>query len=360
MQEAGQADSSRDAGNFVYSNPAPPVGGLGNFKGVMLCSRPTDDSKGAGQGSHIGADGQSAPFKSTVSVTANDHLGINPPKQMPQPSPEAVKTRGPSAALRRHVRWLRDLRDQVREEKQKGEDGVKAEEARVQKMQEAFKQQRDAISRLKKEREEGTLSRQTLETIFLPTNKVGRAGAAAPKGSDTAPKAGAAAPASKPLWAMTEVEKETFEDQEADDLIQFAEDLNFDGYIQDLEFRECLQAVRDRARKLQREQNEFKDSILREFNEDEGEGDAAAGGSPGADRNAATAVRRGRAVDGAPVGDDELHDWDASTACGEERAVDKNLRTAADSVLDGNSKLRAVHSKESVSRLIEKSRADAE
>merc|ERR1711972_941606 len=63
----------------------------------------------------------------------------------------------------------------------------------------------------------------------------------------------------KPLWAMTENEKDSFEDDVGNDLINFAEGLDYDKFIGDLEFREGLAALRDRAGKLQKEQDAFKD-----------------------------------------------------------------------------------------------------
>merc|ERR1719265_1196745 len=57
----------------------------------------------------------------------------------------------------------------------------------------------------------------------------------------------------KPLWAMTEQEKEVHQEKEADDLLSFAEDLDFDKYIGDLEFRENLEVLRDRAGKISKE-----------------------------------------------------------------------------------------------------------
>merc|ERR1712190_50462 len=50
-------------------------------------------------------------------------------------------------------------------------------------------------------------------------------------------------------------------------------------------------------------------------------------------------------------------DWDSSTACGDERPhVDNETRSIADSVLESNPQIRAVHSKESVQKIIEKAR----
>jgi len=48
----------------------------------------------------------------------------------------------------------------------------------------------------------------------------------------------------KPAWALTEVTREEKEEKEADDLLDFAKDLDFDKYADDFEVRMALEAVR--------------------------------------------------------------------------------------------------------------------
>merc|ERR1719198_548522 len=79
-------------------------------------------------------------------------------------------------------------------------------------------------------------------------------------------KTGKSRSGKKPLWAMTEEEKEGAEDDEAAALIDFAENLDFEKYLGDAEFRQCLQVVQDRAKRIQREQDKFKDDLIRDFN----------------------------------------------------------------------------------------------
>merc|ERR1719220_1697381 len=129
---------------------------------------------------------------------------------------------------------------------------------------------------------------------------------------------------------MTEEEREGFEDDQAADLIEFAENLDFDGYINDLEFRQCLRAVQDRAKKLQREQNAFKDSIVNEFNmADDDEEDDEDMRSISAGRTA----HRGLPQTGG-VGD--RPDWDSSTAAGDDLpgGFNKETRSAAERLFE--------------------------
>lgn len=271
---------------------------------------------------------------------------------------EHVKDRGPSAALRRHCRWIKDLQVQVREEKEQAEQDTRAGEDRKQRLQAIFKERRDMIRRIKSERGE-SLQRHEVEAIMGSL------------GADMRPKRQAQTKASKPLWAMTEQERDSFEEEEAKDLINFAEGLDFDRYIGDFEFRECLQAVTDRANKLQREQDAFKDDLLRQFNEgdDEDAGASARGGSPRGSQfgeglggvsvlssEDATGAGRRRRVQ-LPSGETRP-DWDTSTAYGEDRPpnVDGHTKAAADVVLETNPQLRGIHSKTSMQRIVERAR----
>jgi len=338
----------KDGGGF---GAAPPVGSLGNYKGVMLCNRPTDEP------SRIGGPGDFnvKPFKSTISATCREPIGLPPCKEAEKEKPATeVKNRGPSAALRRHVRWIKELQDQVREDQKRVEEDDGKHAKRKEGMSDVFKKQRDAIREMRKEKDE--LSRDELEAVmhqFPPTGtKVKNKGA------------------KKPLWAMTEDEKEAFDEQEAADLISFAEGLDYDKFVSDLEFRKQLQVVKDRAHKLQREQDAFKDSILKEFNDDQGEdyegsdaGGSRLSGVDGAslfgedelEAGAADRRRRRRREDGQ---DPDRVDWDASTTCSESRQADREVKSFADQVFENNPQMKGVHSKDSMQKLIEKARSD--
>lgn len=348
-------DGSKDGSSFAAA-PAP-VSGLGNYKGVMLCTRPSAEAKLGG-----GDDGDKPPFK--VAGTAAEPLGLQPAQGKQIERKDDVKTRGPSAALRRHVQWLRELQSQVKEEQQRGEADAQQQEERKMRMQEVFKRQRDALRQLKNERTD--FDRDELEAILNGSRK---AAPAKPRVSSDAdvkritPKTHQ----QKPLWAMTEREKDEFQDEEADELIQFAENLDYDKYIGDFEFKQCLEVVRDRARKLQRAQDSFKDDLVRDFN-----AAAAAAGEEGVDGSDCA-----DGIDGASLGElgppgqtgrafrrvqaamaDDRPDWDASTACSDERAPDREIKAAADRVLEAMPQLKAVHSKGSVQKLLEKVEKD--
>lgn len=320
-------DSSTDMGGY---SAAPPVGNVGCYKGVMLCNRPPDDTSRAG----AGEAGHQPPFKSTISASQRDQVGLPPAKDAKKPEGVSdVKTRGPSAALRRHCQWIKELQGQVREDQRAAEQGEQDQAERRQRMQEVFKKQRDAIRQIKKERGKADIEPREIEAIIRPKER-------------SKPHRGTA----KPLWAMTEEEKEDFEDEEAEDLIRFAEGADFNAYMCDLEFRQGLEVLQDRAKRLQREQDAFKDSLLREFNEGE-DGEAASSAGDGARSEAGAGRYHGRR----PAADAAQADWDASTACGDERpAVDREAKAAAERIFEANPQLRGVHSKESMKRVVER------
>lgn len=343
---------AKDGGGF--DSAPPPVGGLGNFKGVMLCNRPTDNSA-SGTG---GGDGP-LPFKSMVAGGHGDQLGLTPCRNF-EPS---VKKRGPSAALRRHVQWLKELQGQMKNER----DQVDAEEAdiavREERMKATFHEHREGVREMLRERDEAQGKEIDAEKLKK------RAIREAAKAEKLAKKNGGTAPPAKPKWAMTEGEKDDFEEGEADELINFAENLDYDKFIGDMEFRHGLDALKDRAGKVKREQEAFKDALIRDFNtlrdSEDYEGSTEAGdledgldgrsllGDQALGSEYSTGSRASKGVE--RYGERDL-DWDGSTNCGDESRVDPEVRSMADQVLESHTQMRAVHSKGSVQKMIEKAR----
>jgi len=336
-------------GHGEFSAPPPP-GGLGNFKGVMLCNRPTEI-----QMDRATRDADAPPpFKSTVSATHNDVLGLNP--KAPQITTDSqTKLRGPSAALRKHVQWLKELQKQMTDEKDALDMESEEAEKKKTRMKKFCEKQREAVQAVLNSDYEVKAEdlHEALKTAGKGTkNKDGKR--------------------VKPLWAMTEKEKEQHQEQEASELISFAEDLDFDKYIGDLEFRENLEVLKDRAGKLEKEQASFKDDLVKEFNADD---ESTAVGSPrGLDIDALSGVE-GSSL-GAGEGIDDLGgkrrkrrtedpdqagpDWDSSTACGDDKVkVNDDDKAMAAHLLEINPNLRGIHSEKSVQKVLEKQREKA-
>jgi len=327
-----------DGGGF---SAPPPPDGLGSYKGVMLCNRPVEDSNLSRMRS--ATDSANPPFKS-AGASEREQLGLQPARKLEARS--VVKTRGPSAALRRHMQWIKELQIQVADERQGAAEEADLQNNCKQRMQVLFREQRDAIKELKSKGLKTTNDVRKLESHLDLKAKVQAKG-----------KSKAAA--KKPLWAMTEEEKEGAEDDEAASLVDFAENLDFERYMDDAEFKDIFQVMQDRAKKLQREQDRFKDDLIRDFNaqagsEDGDEYGSAYTGSPrgsqlGEPGRTGPANRYG-------AGRDDRPDWDAST-CGEDGPnVDRDARSDVGRVMDAMPHLKGVHSQASVQRIMEKAR----
>merc|ERR1719240_494537 len=87
----------------------------------------------------------------------------------------------------------------------------------------------------------------------------------------------------KPKWAMTEKQSDEMDGEQTLELLDFADNLNFDEYMNDLEFREAVGALKGRANKMQYEQDKFKQQLCAQFNDAEGEGEEAAPAAPAED-----------------------------------------------------------------------------
>jgi hypothetical protein len=266
-----------------------------------------------------------------------------------------VKNRGPSAALRRHVKWLRDLQKDMRDEREQYEAEEKEEEARKQKMKVDFEKHRTAVKEMMVERDNALeQEHKAIEKMKQETRKAMQKGHA------------------KPLWAMTEEEKDDFEEEAAEDLIGFAENLDYEKFLGDLEFRHGLEALRDRTGKLKKEQEAFKEALVKDFNAaNEEEQSTEAPGSPrnldgidgtslvDSEISATSSRRRARAA--ARLNSDGRPEWDSSTVAGDEKAaLDDKVKDDATRVLESNSQIRAVHSQASVQKMLEKAKEKAQ
>merc|ERR1719240_595585 len=177
----------------------------------------------------------------------------------------------------------------------------------------------------------------------------------------------------KPKWAMTEKQSEEMDEEQTLELLDFADNLNFDEYMNDLEFREAVGALKGRANKMNYEQEKFKKELCAQFNDAEGEeGEAAA--SPPEDGELAVEGQAAMDDDMQSIctshtgisGDraarkkrkDDEDSWDSSTRTSDVTSVDPDRRDLADRVLADNADMRSVHSAASVQRMIEKVERD--
>lgn len=158
---------------------------------------------------------------------------------------------------------------------------------------------------------------------------------------------------------MTEEEAEVVEDQEAEDLVDFAQSLDYDSYIDDLEVRQALNVIRERidtqkaldaaAEAAADGAENWRDQFLSEWNGDD-------------DAMSRASSKRAPIPVAAEPDEGKQAEWDSSTNAGEERqgpGTNASARAMADALLRENPNLAAKHSTKSLATIVEKGQQDA-
>lgn len=302
-----------------------PVEGLGNYKGVMLCNRPMET--GGGEAAKPGVQGDGlTPFRSTVSATHGETLGLGMAKADAPARPQRRPQGNP--VLKRHMRWLKEMQEDLNAQRTAVVDHMEKQARNAQQVRDFCEKHREGVRQMMQEQKE-----QRAEEEQRQAEAARKAQLAAHR----------PAPGQRPAWSMTEKAAEEYDEEETDNLLYYVEGLDFDQYINDLEFRDAVKVVRDRAGKLKREQDAFKDQLARDLAAD-GEDGCEEGGDIVGDLPDA-ARRRVRA----PVCDD-----DAASVAPSEASVVSHSSSKAKEVLAANPQMRAIHSKASVEKMIER------
>jgi len=71
----------------------------------------------------------------------------------------------------------------------------------------------------------------------------------------------------KPAWALSEKQVEELKEQEADNLIEFAYQLDYEKYIEDFEVRQALASIRERVQELKKD-DKWKENFADKWNEE--------------------------------------------------------------------------------------------
>jgi len=216
--------------------------GIGNYKGVMLCNRPFAGVSAAAKQSYN--RDSTAPFRSTGQI--KEQLGLNPIRQPPVILEEKTKK---DTALSKHKRFLSEMIKQKKQLEIEMEEEFQAKEERKVKFQEKLKLKRlDVVKERrgyeeKTSSEEKTFERQSenqLEEKTKEEHPVKRK------------------KSSRPKWALTEEAVEELDDIEADELVDFAKDLDFESFLDDLEVQSALKAAKSRIDNLKKNRAESK------------------------------------------------------------------------------------------------------
>lgn len=312
----GSAPLSAGAGAAVA-----PVTGLGNYKGVMLCNRPKEGR------SKVEADGNQgpAPFRSTVSATHNDIPGLNPAGK--SEAFHAASRRKPPPkcpVLRRHLKWLKNLQDEMTAQRTENEGRIEEQAKQHERIKAFCDKHRDGVQKMIEEHKDwdNLLQEMPQKVQHRPAN------------------------GQKPAWAMTESQSDAQEEFDADGLIGFAENLDFDQYIHDLEFREALGNIKDRAKSLMVEQEAFKQNLVDSYNVPEDEDDAAL--SPHETEGRAIPAERRSHKAASEAGETELSHYTTGS----------NSAEIAKEAMELNPALKGIHSKASLQKIVEKQQSE--
>lgn len=174
-----------------------------------------------------------------------------------------------------------------------------------------------------------------------PRQEEAKAEAPKPKPVEYKPKE------SKPMWAKTEKQLKNENDEEAEELIEFAYELDYEKYVEDMEVRQALALIKDRVAELKGE------DLVEKRKELEAEREARREEIRSEIRSQAGDQPQRRKPD-----DDTLTqpDWNQSTKseAQEETEVEKIAGQLADKVLYENPQIKGVHSKQSLKQILAK------
>lgn len=347
-----------------------PKASIGNYKGVMLCNRPDE----FGQVQKPERQGK-APFISRVDP--KEKIGLNPTKKV---IVVQKKKKDTNSILVRHKRYLKMLQEKRLIEKLEKEEEENKKAETLKKFKEQTSNQRKKITKLKNEKD-GNKAQETSPDLLQDTSPV-KIEEPVPMPDDDkkvsqltqenvkefTKKASKKSSKQKPAWAKTEQQLKKEEEEEIDDLIEFAYDLDYEKYMEDLEVRQALALVRERVKEIKKD-DEWRENAVKEWenpNPNEGQNDD--------DNRSAVSIRTsvtGRSRMSKASKKSELRDeiqreeerkkeqWDTSTnAEKRERTVEEKLASKlADQILENNPNLKGVHSKTSMRKMLEKEAA---
>ncbi|EER12770.1 hepatocellular carcinoma-associated antigen, putative [Perkinsus marinus ATCC 50983] len=251
---------------------------LGNFKGVMLCNRPGDVE--AERREAIQSDGRPPPFKNAISATHSDPLGLTPPRLAGVAEGWSKRLAPPKAILRNHIRWLKAFGKKVAIERAQRVEAVRKEKEKFKRINEFAAKQRAEVRKVLEgiketfEADDGVRRETGFDGVGIEDGSAERKcleqAVAGKKGKSDRRLKG------RPLWSLTEAQAQEAAQVDEEELLEFAETVNFDEYINDLEFRTALAVMKDRAGKLSREQERFRRALQEAYDRELEEQEAQA------------------------------------------------------------------------------------
>ena len=219
------------------------------YKGVMLSTRPA--------GVAGNANGQKPPFIAAGHVETR--AGYPPIQKVKNVGALRRKKRNP--AIKKHKKWLEELQLEKTKFLEEQEKLDERNEIRLQNFKDrsAFIRRRICNS---VKGEESELTVEEAERLFSeplwklkqgePSDEAVKRPSRPWHKSKSKPKA------TEPAWKRTEAQNEEFEEEEVSELLSFAENLDFETYLNDLEVRELISNVKKRVAILNGKDVNFK------------------------------------------------------------------------------------------------------
>jgi hypothetical protein len=339
----------------------------------MLCNRPNE----FGQVQKQERQGK-PPFISRVDP--KDKIGLNPTKKIVV---VPKKKKDANSILTRHKRYLKMLQEKKLIEKLEKENEETKKAEKTKKFKETTAMQRKKINNLKTEKE-GEAHAEPAETqpVLAPippkeeSKVVGKLTEAnLKKNEEQYYGAGKAKKSSKqkPAWAKTEQQLKREQEDEIDDLIEFAYELDYEKYMEDLEVRQALALIKERVDEIKKD-NEWRTNVAKEWNDleqanpnegynkrqdDDNKSVASIRTSITGRSRMSKMSKKSELMDEIKREDKQKEDWDTSTnADRQKKTVEERLASKlADQILENNPNLKGVHSKVSMKRMLEKEAA---
>lgn len=342
-----------------------PKASIGNYKGVMLCNRPNE----FGQVQKPERQGK-APFISRVDP--KEKIGLNPTKKIIVVS---QKKKDSNNILIRHKRYLKMLQEKKLIEKLEMENDESNKNETFKKFRDQTAKQRQKIKELKTDNQnkEDTPSPQKdplFETKPEPQSIVKLTKENLQKNDEqysNKNKASKKQTKAKPAWAKTEEQLKQEQDNEIDDLIEFAYDLDYEKYMEDLEVRQAIALIKERVAEIKKD-DEWRQKIAQEWNQAEEANPNDADEKPKDNEDARSAVsirtsitgkskmsKKSEIMNDIKREEEKKEQWDTSTQADKKKqTVEEKLASKlADQILESNPNLKAIHSKTSMKRMLE-------
>lgn len=212
-----------------------------NYKGVMLCSRPSYDSLSpyttSSHPTHKPA------FKSGVSST-HTTIGLQPSNTYKLYINKKFRRDKTNNITYKHKQWLKKY-SQTQQLTQSQQLNKTTKAVNVQKSS-------DIIHKYTQNQQHENNEQKThSDKDNDPADKENL------NSSGTVHITDVPCSTTRPLWAMTDEQAEQAEEEEADQLLQYTENLDFKSYINDIEVNNALKFVRDRIQQLEHQQADF-------------------------------------------------------------------------------------------------------